>query len=84
MFPLVQLPKKFKVLSMLVILSIGFLWFPLVQLPKKFKENEELKQRVDTLSFPLVQLPKKFKAGTQSGYQLASGTVSISSTSEEV
>jgi len=58
-FPLVQLPKKFKAL-----LCKGHKQqptvFPLVQLPKKFKGLRPL-PNCCYMWFPLVQLPKKFK-----------------------
>ena len=59
MFPLVQLPKKFKG-SVLLFWFAGE-WFPLVQLPKKFK-GSTTRSRTEEEQFPLVQLPKKFKA----------------------
>ena len=61
MFPLVQLPKKFKAALVKFCRELGRM-FPLVQLPKKFKEiyTDHL-GRCMRAKFPLVQLPKKFK-----------------------
>ena len=63
MFPLVQLPKKFKE-EIPIEVKIGEK-FPLVQLPKKFKDFQDVQDLqidVSNSEFPLVQLPKKFKA----------------------
>ncbi len=61
-FPLVQLPKKFKVI---VCGQVNFSVdpkFPLVQLPKKFKVYRSTRCFLrGGRRFPLVQLPKKFK-----------------------
>ena len=59
MFPLVQLPKKFKV-SLKAMTPAPYA-FPLVQLPKKFKVLMGEIRRHEQAWFPLVQLPKKFK-----------------------
>jgi len=62
LFPLVQLPKKFKVQNAKPKPIIRLLKFPLVQLPKKFKADPGYKAPQHINAFPLVQLPKKFKA----------------------
>ena len=59
MFPLVQLPKKFKGRRQLNVQRLCTK-FPLIQLPKKFK-GDFTSRCPAYAGFPLVQLPKKFK-----------------------
>ena len=68
MFPLVQLPKKFK--EEICSEDRDVIEFPLVQLPKKFKGYTKYILWVSLgIAFPLVQLPKKFKDDHRDRFQ---------------
>ena len=82
MFPLVQLPKKFRGNANRVVVWSAC-QFPLVQLPKKFRGQQARNIFELDGGFPLVQLPKKFRAAADSPQHWVA-KVSISSTSEEV
>ena len=58
-FPLVQLPEKFKMLRSLYP-HVRYVLFPLVQLPEKLKICAGAVS-IGGAKFPLVQLPEKFK-----------------------